>query len=183
MIQITSRERRLAIGLTAVIGVWGLYTLAIRPARERVRTLQRVLPEKQAQLQDLLAKCAEYTALQNDLGQLQAKMAAQEADFQFLPFLETMIARHRLDRHVVAMQRDIMELQPGYSEVVVTVELQDISLKQLVDFLSAVEASRAVTRVGSLHIRKDPTNEALIDSTVAICSPEPRAAPAQLAQN
>ncbi len=41
MIQITGRERLLAIGLIAVFGVWALYALAIKPTRARIRTLQR----------------------------------------------------------------------------------------------------------------------------------------------
>ncbi len=49
--------------------------------------------------------------------------------------------------------------------------MQDIALKQLISFLTAVETTDAVVRVGSLHIRKDATNDALLDSTVEIYSP------------
>ena len=64
-----------------------------------------------------------------------------------------------------------MQPQPDYSETVVTIEMQDIALKQLVTFLTAVETADAVVQVGSLHIRKDATNDALLDSTVGIYSP------------
>lgn len=173
----------LSVGLAAVIAVWALYAVAIKPARSRIRTLQRVIPEKQAQLQELQARSEEYMALQERFQMLRAKMASQERDFQLLPFLETMIERHELAGNVVTMQRDILRPQPDYSEVVVTIELQDVSLRQLVDFLTAVEASEAVIQVGSLHIRKDATNETLLDSTVGIYSPQPNAPPARLAQN
>jgi hypothetical protein len=54
----------------------------------------------------------------------------------------------------------------------VTIELRDVSLKQLIDFLSAVQTSESTVRVGSLHIRKNPNNEALLDSTVGLSSPK-----------
>lgn len=179
--QFTRREQLLALGLTAAIAVWGLYALAIKPTRARIRTLQRVIPERQAELRQLRAKSAEYLALQKKSQELRAKLASQSPDFQLLPFLETVIERHKLTSHVVTMQPP----QAGYSEVVVTLELQDIPYRQLVDFLVAVESSEAVIQVGSLHIRKDSTNELLVDATVGIYSPRPtqHASSTQLAQN
>jgi len=183
MIQITRRERLLSVGLAAVIAVWALYAVAIKPTRSRIRTLQRIIPEKQAQLQELQARSEEYAVLQERFQTLRAKMASQERDFQLLPFLEAMIERHKLAGNMVTMQGDILRAQGDYSEVVVTIELQDVSLGQLVDFLTAVEASEAVIQVGSLHIRKDATNETLLDSTVGIYSSQLNAPPARLAQH
>jgi len=170
MIQVTSRERLLFIGLIVVLAAWALYALAVRPARDRIRTLQRIIPEKQAQLRQLQTQSAEYTALRGELAQRQTEMTAPGADFQLLPFLENMIERHKLTKHVVTMEPDARQPQPGYAEAV-TVELRDISLKQLIDFLSAVQTSASAVRVGSLHIRKNPNNEALLDSTLGISSP------------
>jgi hypothetical protein len=172
MMQITKRERLLSVGLTVALAAWALYALAVRPAGDRIRTLQRVIPEKQAQLQELQAKSAQYTALRNEFAQAKTQMASQEPDFQLLPFLETLIDRHKLAGHLVTMGPDTLLPQTEYSEVVVTIELHEVSLKQLIDFLSAVETSTSVVRVGTLHIRKDPKNEALLDSTVGIGSPK-----------
>jgi type II secretory pathway component PulM len=185
MIQVTRRERLLAVGMAAVLAVWALYALALKPTRERIRTLQRVIPEKQAQLRDLHAQSVEYLALQKAVQKLQAKLTSQDANFQLSRFLETMAEQRQLTSHVVTMQEDTVQSGPGYSEAVVTMELHEISLKQLVDFLVAVESSPAVIQVGNLHIRKDPTNEALLDITIGIYSPRLGQQPpaTKLAQN
>jgi type II secretory pathway component PulM len=171
MIATTPRERTLALGLTVALAGSALYGLAVKPARDRIQTLQRILPEKQAQLQDLEAKSARYLALKRGFDELRARVAAQEPDFQLLPFLESMIQRHKLADRLVAMAPDLLQSQPDYGEVVVTIELHGVSLKQLVDFLSDVGASPGVVRIGTLHIRKDRNNEALLDSTIGISSP------------
>jgi type II secretory pathway component PulM len=171
MMHLAQRERLLSLGLIAVLAAWALYALAVRPARDRIRTLQRIIPEKQAQLRDLQGMSAQHTALRNNFTQFRETLASQEPDFQLLPFLETKIERHQLARHVVTMQPDVFQTQPDYSEVVVTIELRGVSLKQLVDFLGDVESSESVVRVGSWHIRKDPQNEAQLDSTIGIHSP------------
>jgi type II secretory pathway component PulM len=171
MMQVTPRERRLSLGLIVVLAAWALYALAVRPACDRIRTLQRIIPEKQAQLRQLQTQSAQYTALRNESAQRQTQMTSPGSDFQLLPFLETLVERHKLTKHVVTMEPDARQSQPGYAEAV-AIELHDISLKQLIDFLSAVQTSESTVRVGSLHIRKNPNNEALLDSTVGISSPK-----------
>ena len=184
MIQVTSRERWLAIAMAAVIAVWALNAFALKPTRARIRTLQRVLPERQAQLRDLQAESAEYRALQKASQQVQAKLAAQNADFQLLPYLETLIERQKLAGHVPMMQPEEASSQTDYAPVVVTMDMHDVSLQQLVDFLAALESAQAVIQVGTLHIRKDATNEALLDCTIGIVSPRlaPHASPGRLAR-
>lgn len=171
MIQLNVRERLLSIALLIALGVWAIWALAVKPARERIRTLERIIPEKQAQLHELQTKGIEYVALDNEFKGLRAKMASQDPAFQLLPFLETMVERHKLAAHVIKWRQDTLQPQPDYSETVVTIEMQDIALRQLITFLTAVESSDAVVQVGSLHIRKDATNDALLDSTVEIYSP------------
>jgi type II secretory pathway component PulM len=172
MMQITRRERLLAVGLTTALGVWGLYAVAIRPATDRIRTLQRVIPEKQAQLQDLQTRSAQYTALRSQCDQVKTQMAAQDPNFEITRFLETTIDQHKLAKHVVTMSPDTVQPQSGYSEIVVTIELHEISLKQLTYFLTALETSKSLVRVSTLHIRSDPKNETLLDSTVGVSSPK-----------
>jgi type II secretory pathway component PulM len=172
MMQLTPRERRLAVGLAIGVGAWALYAVAIHPATDRIRTLQRIIPEKQTELRDLQAKSVQYTALRNEFAQARTKLTSQEADFDLLPFLDTTIQRHKLDKHVSRMESDTVQPQPDYSETVVTIDLHDISLKQLIDFLSAVETSKSIVRVGTLHIRKSDKSDTLLDSTVGICSPK-----------
>ncbi len=171
MIQVTSRERRLLIGLVVIGAAWALYALAVRPACDRIRTLQRIIPEKQAQLRQLQNQSAQYTALRRELAERQTQMTSPEPDFQLLPFLEALVERHKLTKHVVTMEPDSRSSQPGYAETVV-VELREISLKSLTDFLIAVQTSESAVRIGSLLIRLNPNNDALLDSTVGISSPK-----------
>jgi type II secretory pathway component PulM len=174
MIQITPRERLLALGLAVAVGAWSLYGLALRPAAQRICTLQRVIPEQQTQLHDLQAKSTQYTELRQELEQARSKLAAQEPDFQIMPFLESMIDRHHLTQHVSTMSpAATAQSQADYGQTVVTMDLHDLSLKELIDFLSAVETTNALVRVASLHIHKDPKNEARLDSTVGIACPKP----------
>ncbi len=172
MMQTTSRERILAALLTVLLAVWASYSLALKPARERIQTLQRILPEKQAQLRDLQAKSVEYAALKRAFDQQHADVASQDPNFQLLPFLEAMIERHKLAKQATMGGRDPLQPQPDYGEAVVTIELHNVSLQQIVDFLLEVDTSKSVVYVGSLHIRKAPNNERQVDAIVEISNPK-----------
>jgi type II secretory pathway component PulM len=170
---LTTRERLLAGGLIAAVGIWLLYAVAIKPTCQRIRTLERVIPEKQAELHTLQAKSIEYVALRKDFEDFRAGAGTQDPNFQLLPYLEKLIKRHGLDKNIAAdMAPHTVEVEPGYSETVVKIDLQGISLKQLVDLLKEIEASEACAQIGSLHIHRDPEVETLLDSTVEIHSPQ-----------
>lgn len=171
MIQFISRERMLAAFLLVALAAWGLYSLALKPARERMQTLQRIIPEKQAQLRDLQAKSAQYAALKRACAQRRASLASQDPNFQLLPFLETTIKRHQLDQHATMGRRDSVQTQPNRGEAVVTIELHNVSLKQIVDFLGEVDTSRPMVCIGSLQIRKTPNNDGQLDSVIEVSSP------------
>jgi len=165
MIQLTRREQRLTIGAVAVVAVWAVYGLAIAPVRDRIQTLKRIIPEKESELREVQATSAEYLGLRQGLRDVQSRMAQQDPNFELLSFAESMVEQHGLTTHATNMD--------GYLGTVVEITLEDIALKQLVDFLRAVENSDVVAQVGTLHVQKDAQNEMLLDSLVQIYSPGP----------
>jgi len=58
------------------------------------------------------------------------------------------------------------------SETIVEVKLENLTLKQLVDFLRKVESSRALARTKSLYIKKNLTNTEMLDSVIEIHNPK-----------
>lgn len=171
MIRLTRRERLFAVMMIGVIIVWSLYALAVKPTRDRIRTLERVVPEKQDELREVQASSAEYVALHRGFEQTRAKIAAQDRDFQLPRYLETLFDKHKLSKNVTTMTPNTLHLQPDYSETIVEVELTDISLEQLTDLLKTLETAEVFVQIGRLHIWRNSGNEALLNATVEIHSP------------
>jgi hypothetical protein len=168
----TKRERQLAIaaGCAAVVLIFGVFVIV--PVRDRIVTLERIIPEKQQELRQLRTISAEYVAACRGRDELREKMAAQGPDFQLLPYLESLIEQQNLARHIITMQQDVLEIGLDYAETVVTIELEDTSSRQLVDFLTAVKTSHVVAHVGNLHIHRDPSDPIFLDVTVKIHTPQ-----------
>ena len=157
--------------MIAVGAVWAIYSLVIEPVQSRIETLHRVIPEKQDELREIQACSTEYMALRRARRNVEARIAKQDADFQLLPFLESLIEQHKLTEHLVTMEDDALSAQPGYSETIVEIGLEGVALGQLVDFLKAVETSGVIAQIGSLYIRKNAKNETRLTSTLQIHSP------------
>ncbi len=180
MIALTKRERMLALSLAAGTSLLALYAMVIRPTEQRIQTLERLIPEKQSELHALEAKSVEYIALCKGFEDFRAKAASQDPNFQLLPYLETLLDKHGLAKNVVNMAPDTLQLQSDYAETVVKIDLDGVSLKQLVAFLKEIETAKVCAQIGSLHIRKNPTSEALLDSTIEIHGPHTSQVPVAL---
>ena len=172
MIRLTRREKLLAIALAIFAGGWGLFAIAVKPSLERTRTLRRVISEKQDELVKLRSTSDEYISLRDNLDNVRTKVASQEKGFELLPFLETMIREHGLSKKVATMKQRVLPLGANHSETVVEVRLENLTLKQLIDFLRNIESSKVLARTKSLYIKKNLTNTEMLDSVVEIHNPK-----------
>ena len=172
MIRLTRREKLLAIALAIFAGGWGLFAIAVKPSLERTRTLRLVISEKQDELVKLRSTSDEYISLRDNLDNVRTKVASQEKGFELLPFLETMIREHGLSKKVATMKQRVLPLGANHSETVVEVRLENLTLKQLIDFLRNIESSKVLARTKSLYIKKNLTNTEMLDSVVEIHNPK-----------
>ncbi len=172
MVRLTKREQRFAIVMAAVVAVWGIYGLAIRPARQRIATLERIIPEKEQELAQIQEQSREYRALHREFAELQSRMARQDPNFELPSFLESVIERQRLTARMVGMQRSELQSPSGQVQTLVEISFENIGFKELIGFLRAIEESDAPTTVGVLHIGRKEGRAAGLDAKVQILSPQ-----------
>jgi type II secretory pathway component PulM len=168
--QITRREKLLAVALGIFVSVWSLFAFAVNPARDRIETLNRLIPEKQNELRKLQAKSSEYIFLQDSISRLRTKIADQQNSFQLLPFLETLIRQSGLEKKVVSMKQQVMLLDKEYSQTIVEVRLQNLTLSQLIDLLRKVESSDVLAKTKMLSIKRSAIDTGLLDSAFEVYS-------------
>jgi hypothetical protein len=172
MIRLTRREKFLAITVSILLGGLLLFTLAIIPAVERTKTLRRIISEQQDELQKIQARSCEYIFLRDNLDNLRKKADSQGQESELLPFLESLIREYGLAAKVATMKQQVLQIGPDHAEIIVEVRLENLTLRQLVDFLLTVESSKALARIKSLYIKKNLTNADLLDSVVEIHNPQ-----------
>jgi len=168
MIRLTRREKVLAAALAAVAVAWSFFALVVKPAQDRIETLGRVIPQKQEELRKLRAAAEEYIYLRDSLRDLRAKVASQGETFELLPFLESLISRSDLEKNAATIKPRVLPLGPEYSQTIVEIDIEGLTLDRLVEFLRKVESADAPAGIRSLNIKKSRTNKELLDSVIEI---------------
>jgi type II secretory pathway component PulM len=158
----------LAGGLAAFIAIVAFVGLGVAPAVARIHTLNRVLPEKQKMLQDLKTKSKEYLALRAGLDKLGNQTAIGGEEFELAAFLESMTNELGMAKKVAQMKRQMLQPDSKYSEAIVEVNLENIMLKQLVEFLLKAKSSGHFLQVKNLYIEKSITDPTLLDAVIQI---------------
>ena len=173
MMRLTRRELWLVTALAAFAGVWVLFIFSIKPAIDRIETLNRVIPEKQGELEQLRIKAGEYVDLHDKFNDLHSKITSQDQAFEMLPFMEGLVRESNLENNVVTMKQTISKLETKYHETVVEIKMENLTLRQLVEFLWKIRSTESVATTKSLYIKKNLTEKNLLDSVVEVCNFKP----------
>jgi hypothetical protein len=166
--QLTRRELWLATGLGAFAIAWATFTFCVSPALERIETLNRVIPEKQGELELLAAKVAEFAALRDGIEGLRTQIASQEETFELLPFVDSLVKECGLSQKLVTMAPETSPLGPDYVETVVTIEIERATSLELYNFLLKLQSAKVMAKTKRLYIKKSLTDASLLDAEVDI---------------
>lgn len=166
--RLAPKEKKLLIGLAAIVICCTVYAVFVEPAMARIDTLQRVIPEKTAALQQLRITSSAYLKVKNDINNLKQRIAAQPQDFSLLPFLESLTNQIGLTNNVVSMKQHPGQFDQTYTQTIVTLELAQVTLSQTVNFLSQLNSTEALLQTTHLGIRKNATNPRYLSTTIHI---------------
>jgi hypothetical protein len=166
--RLSRREYWLAAGLVAFIAAWAFYAIGVGPALERIETLNRVIPEMQNDLEKLRTKAGEYTTLNDSIEDLRTKIASQEETFELLPYAESLVQECGLTKNLVTMKQQTSQLETNYHETVVEIEMENLTLRQIFDFLQKIQSSKVLARTKTLYIKKNLKDADLLDSVIEI---------------
>jgi type II secretory pathway component PulM len=172
MIRLRRREKLLAAGMLVFVAVWSLFAVAVNPAFDRIETLNRVISEKQQELEEIRAISKEYIDMNGILDNLQVTVDSQQETFELLPFLESLIEECGLAKNLETMKRQILQIDSNYSQIIVEVRLESLSIGRLIDFLSKIQSLQARIKTKSLYIKRNMANKNLLDTVIEVYNAE-----------
>jgi general secretion pathway protein M len=161
-----SWREQLVLGWGAVI-VAGLllYMLAVDPLLERIAMLDRLIPQKQKELEQLNRLREEYGRLK---GQVDADVRSMGTDFSLSTFVEKTVLEQVGKPHLAGIKPQPEMPFENYQEVAVEVRLEQVQLGQIVAFLSGLEQATQRLRVKRLEIKSRFNEPDLLDAAITI---------------
>ena len=169
-----NKQRSLIIALAALAAAASVYAFILKPAIERLDTLNRVLPEKYALLHQLQAKSTQYLALRTQLAGIEKQTAGQK-DSEPLAALQSITDRLGIARSVAYMRKDLARLDSQRCEVIAELRLENITLKNIIDLMLEIKSAPCPMLPKSLYIEKSKANPNLLHIILQVSTIMPNA--------
>jgi type II secretory pathway component PulM len=161
-----SWREQLVLGWGGVI-VLGLvvYMTAIDPLLQRITMLDRLIPQKQRELEQLNRLRDDYGRLK---GQVDADVRALGTDFSLATFAEKTVLDNVGKSHLAGIKPQPELPFENYQEVAVEVRLEKVQLGQIVSFLAGLEQAPQRLRVKRLEIKSRFNEPDLLDAAITV---------------
>ena len=167
---LTQREKQTIAAGAVLFGLIIVFQVFIRPAISRIRTLRRVVSDKQKLLGELRAKSEQYEAVSIELEKIQSEMERKPEERKILSFVERIQKDSGLMQKVVYMKPSTMTVKDVYEQKTIEIKLQSITLDQLIQFLLKIESSELTIGIRTLEIKRGLRDSGLLDTTIQLVS-------------
>lgn len=152
MIDLKTREKK-TIAIVAAVLLATLFQIAIvSPSVEKRDKLDRSIRDARIQLQQLRMLEREYSLILGEMKRIRRQMGAASQSFELLPFLSQTATKLDLKSNLASMKSSRRELSGDLAEDMVQLELQGVSLENLVDYLHKIEEAGPAIAVVDVRI-------------------------------
>ncbi|MBN1276773.1 MAG: type II secretion system protein M [Deltaproteobacteria bacterium] len=166
--KLAKREKYLvALGLGFIVTLF-LFTFLISPFFEKRDRLKRSLSTKEEALQEIVMLSAEYEAQSKGAEGLQETLARRERDFTLFSFLEKAAGESNVKDTIKYMKPSVAQGSGPYKESMVQMELEKITLKQLVDYLYRIESQEKAVAVRRIEIRENKREQGYLNAVIHV---------------
>ncbi len=171
LLRLSLREKWMLGGGGLVALVLILYFTQIDPTLARMAQLESLISRKEAALQEMQSLRGEYLSLSKKIQALELRLPA-ETTFSPLSFLEENAAKNGVRGNIAFIRPLTPQVQKPYREIPVEVKLENVSLAQIIPFLTAVENAPQRLRIKRLAMKTRFSDPDKMDVTFLVLSYE-----------
>ncbi len=130
------------------------------------------IDRKKTELQSTLRLQEKYRQTHQQLEQIKAKLDRMGKSFSLLSFIEDLANKENIRENIGSAKPKTKPLGEDYEEKLVEVQMYDITLTKLVDFIYKIENAGHLLRVNRLRIKTRYDNRNLLHVTMQVSTYE-----------
>ncbi len=163
------RERLVIFGGIAILICFFFLQFVITPYHTASKNLDRSLANKRADIVELKLLQQEYRTLQEQAGGIRKQLETRPPNFSLFSFLDGQASEAAVKDFISYMKPSSAEIGDGdLLESLVEMKLQEIGLKQLVDFLQRIESPENVVSIKRISVQENGKQENSLDVIMQI---------------
>lgn len=152
--KLTDAQKRRAAGGTAAVMVFLILLLTVFSLWEARQKLDRSIAAKERVLKEMTALGGEYAALKQQAEDIRQALIRRPRDFTLFSYLEKKAAEAQMKPNVKYINPSRPVAAGAFEETTAEMKLDAMTMKQITDFLFAVESPRDLVSVRKIAITK-----------------------------
>jgi len=152
--KLTKRERYYVSAGVVLVALFIIFQFALSPFLGAKEKVKRSIQTKEKTLKEIVSLSSEYGALKEDSGNIKKRLALRSKDFTLFSFLEKQAGRSGIKPNIKYMKPSISTDSGPYTESSVEMKLENITLKQLIEYLHLVESPENLVRIKRISVKQ-----------------------------
>lgn len=168
----TPRERQMLALMAIAVGLWLLYWLVQGLILAPMEGAKRTIAAREVALRQMRILQSDYRRVQGQVSLLESQIRSGQQG-NVLSMLEEMANEVQIKDKITSMDPRSTPPNDVYRESVIEVRLQQVNLKQLVDYLFKIENSGSFLKIKRLRLKTRSDDPGYLDVTFRVSSFEP----------
>ncbi len=168
----TPRERQMLALMAVAVGLWLLYWLVQGLILAPMEGAKRTIAAREVALRQMRILQSDYRRVQGQVSLLESQIRSGQQG-NVLSMLEEMANEVQIKDKITSMDPRSTPPNDVYRESVIEVRLQQVNLKQLVDYLFKIENSGSFLKIKRLRLKTRSDDPGHLDVTFRVSSFEP----------
>lgn len=145
-------------GASAII-IFLLMQFLVFPLFDAKAKMKRSIQANERILKEITELSTEYRIYKGNADYIKSALAQRDKDFTLFSFLEKQAGRAGIKTNITYMKPSTTTDTEPYKESSVEMKLEEITLKQLVDYLYFIESPRDLVQVKRISIKQSKRNQ------------------------
>ena len=166
-ISLSQREQRVLIGAGVLFAVLLVY-LVVDSVLQGYEKLDDKIATKRGEVEKISRLREQYMQAHKQLEDIKAKLDQMEKGFSVLSFIEDLANKENIRNKIGSMKPKKNPLNDTYDENIVELQMDNVSLSELVDFIYKVENSGHLLKVKRLRVKTRYDDRDLLNVTLQV---------------
>ena len=172
-IKLARREKIIVSAGASFLGLLLFLYLLVFPFFSSRAELRRSIQVDQERLKEVMLLSAEYKTLQGGSGGMGKVLANRQKDFTLFSLLEKQAAQAGLKDRIKYMKPSRSQGKGQYKISSVEMQFEQITMRQLFDYLYRVENPKNVVNIKRISIKRHKEKSGYVDATLQVSTIEP----------
>lgn len=162
------REKIFVYSAAAFICLFLIIELLILPVLNKKDRMEREIITKEDGIRELAEMSQKYQQFDRLSGSIEKVISSRNRGFTLFSFLETTAGQANVKSNITSMKPSESKGLEGYTETMVEVKLESVTLQQLTDYLYLIEKPDQLVFIKRISITDNKREKGYLDSILQV---------------